>query len=126
MSAQLKLNGLPRKLVDDGHLDEKNALNAIKSATEEKISFTRYLVNNKILPADMIAMEASKEFGLPVFDLDALDSESIPRDIVDEKLIKKHRVIPLHKRGKRLYIAISDPTNLAAIDDIKFQAGINT
>jgi len=71
-------------------------------------------------------MEASKEFGLPVFDLDAIDPETIPRDIVDEKLIKKHRALPLYKRGNRLYIGFSDPTNLAAINDIKFQTGINT
>ena len=126
MSAELKLNGLSRKLVNDDHLDEVTALKAIKGAVEEKISFTRYLVNHSILPADKIAMEASKEFGLPVFDLDALDLESIPRDIVDEKLIKKHHALPLYKRGNRLYIGISDPTNLAAIDDIKFQTGINT
>ena len=61
-----------------------------------------------------------------MFDLDAIDLESIPRDIVDEKLIKKHHALPLFKRGNRLYIGISDPMNLAAIDEIKFQAGINT
>ena len=126
MAAELQLNGLSRKLVSDGLLKEEQAIDALKSSIKEKMSFTRYLVTNKIMNADKIAMEASKEFGLPVFDLDALDPESIPRDIVDEKLIKKHHAIPLYKRGKRLYIGISDPTNLAAIDDIKFQAGINT
>lgn len=126
MAAELQLNGLSRKLVSDGFLKEERAIEALKSSIEEKVSLTRYLVTNKLVDADKIAMEASKEFGLPVFDLDALDFESIPRDIVDEKLIKKHHAIPLYKRGKRLYIGISDPTNLAAIDDIKFQAGINT
>jgi type IV pilus assembly protein PilB len=126
MAAQLKLNGLSQKLVSDGLLDEQRAIDALQSAVEEKISFTRYLVTNKIVDANRIAMEASKEFGLPVFDLDALDPESIPRDIVDEKLIKKHHALPLYNRGKRLYIGISDPTNLAAIDDIKFQTGIHT
>jgi len=126
MAAETKLKGLPRKLVVDGLLDEAAAVNALNASLKENISFTHYLVSNDLLSADKIAMEASKEFGLPVFDLDAIDQESIPRDVVDEKLIKKHNALPLYKRGKRLYIGISDPTNLAAIDDIKFQTGIHT
>jgi type IV pilus assembly protein PilB len=126
MSAEPKLSGLSRKLVNDGLLDEEKAINAIKSAREEKVTFTQYLVDNNILSAKKIAMEASAEFGLPVFDLDALDLESTPRDVVDDKLIQKHHAVPLFKRGNRLYVGISDPTNLAAIDDIKFQTSSNT
>ena len=126
MAAEIKLNGLPRKLVNDGMLEEEVAINAIKASVKEKVSFTNYLVTNNLLSATKIAMEASKEFGLPVFDLNAIDPETIPRDVVDDKLIKKHHAFPLYKRGKRLYIGISDPTNLAAIDDIKFQTGVNT
>ena len=126
MSAEPKLSGLSRKLVNDGLLDEEKAITALKSAHDEKISFTQYLVNNNVLSASKIAMEASNEFGLPVFDLDVLDTESVPRDIVDDKLIIKHHAVPLFKRGNRLYIGISDPTNLAAIDDIKFQTGTNS
>lgn len=126
MSAEPKLSGLSRKLVSDGLLDEEQAVTALKSAHEEKVSFTQYLVSNNVIPAKKIAMEASNEFGLPVFDLDVLDKEYIPRELVDDRLIAKHHAIPLYKRGNRLYIGISDPTNLAAIDDIKFQAGMNT
>ena len=126
MPAQPRLQGLSRKLVNDGLIDEEKAIDAIKGAREEKITFTQYLVNNKILSAKKIAMEASAEFGLPVFDLNALDMEAAPKDIVDDKLIEKHHALPLFKRGNRLYIGISDPTNLAAIDDIKFQTGTNT
>ena len=126
MSAELRLQGLSRKLVNDGLIDEEKAIEAIKGAREEKITFTQYLVNNKILSAKKIAMEASAEFGLPVFDLNALDMEAAPKNIVDDKLIEKHHALPLFKRGNRLYIGISDPTNLAAIDDIKFQTGSNT
>jgi type IV pilus assembly protein PilB len=126
MAAEIKLSGLPRKLVIDGLLEEEAAINAIKESQKERVTFTNYLVSNDILSATKIAMEASKEFGQPVFDLDAIDPESIPRDVVDDKLIQKHHALPLYKRGNRLYIGISDPTNLAAIDDIKFQTGINT
>ena len=126
MAPEIKLNGLPRKLVIDGLLEEEAAINALQASIKEKVSFTKYLVANNILPASKLAIEASKEFGLPVFDLDAIDPEAIPRDLVDDKLIKKHNALPLYKRGNRLYIGISDPMNLAAIDDIKFQVGVNT
>jgi type IV pilus assembly protein PilB len=126
MSAEPKLSGLSRKLVIDGLLEEEKAISALKNAHAEKVSFTQYLVKNNVLSASKIAVEASNEFGLPVFDLDALDKEAVPRDIVDDKLINKHHAVPLYKRGNRLYIGISDPTNLAAIDDIKFQTGTNT
>jgi len=126
MAAEINLSGLPRKLVKDGLLEEEAAINALKASLKEKVTFTNYLVSNKLLSAKKIAMEASKEFGLPVFDLDAIDPEAIPRDIVDDKLIRKHQALPLFKRGNRLYVGIADPTNLAAIDDIKFQTGVNT
>lgn len=126
MSAEPRLQGLSRKLVNDGLIDQEKAIEAIKGAHEEKITFTQYLVKNKILSAKKIAMEASAEFGLPVFDLGSLDMEAVPKDLVSDKLIEKHHALPLFKRGNRLYIGISDPTNLAAIDDIKFQTGSNT
>lgn len=63
---------------------------------------------------------------MPLIDLDAIDKEIIPKDAVSEKLIKKHQAIPLYKRGNRLYIAIAEPTNLLAIDEIKFQTGMST
>ncbi len=124
--AQIKLTGLPRKLVKDGLLDEEKAITALQGSKKDKTTFTQYLISNNILSARKIAMEASKEFGLPVFDLNALDFETVPKDLVDERLIQKHHAMPLYKRGNRLYIGITDPTNLIAIDEIKFQTGINT
>jgi type IV pilus assembly protein PilB len=126
MAAEIRLNGLPRKLVQDGVLDEETTIKALQAALKQKVSFIRYLVENKILPADKLAMEASLEFGLPVVDLDAIDPDSMPKDIVDDKLIQKHHAMPLYKRGNRLFVGLSDPMNSAAIDDIKFQTGLNT
>lgn len=126
MPADPKLSGLSRKLVLDGLLDEKVVLDAQTASKKEKVSFSHYLVQNKLIPAKKIAMAAANEFGLPLLDLDAIDIESIPRNLVDEKLIKKHQTTPLYKRGNRLYIAIAEPTNLTAIDEIKFHTGINT
>ena len=126
MPADPKLSGLSRKLVLDGLLDEKTVLDAQTASHKEKVSFSHYLVQHKLIPAKKIAMAAANEFGLPLLYLDAIELETLPRDLVDEKLIKKHQAIPLYKRGNRLYIAIAEPTNLVAIDEIKFHTGINT
>ncbi len=122
----MKLGGLLNKLVVEDLIAEDAAIQALETASKEKKPISQYLVENKLVNAAKIAAVGSLEFGLPVFDLDVMDPESIPRDLVDEKLIKKHNAIPLFRRGNRLYVAIAEPTNLAAIDEIKFHTGINT
>ena len=126
MSQDAKLSGLSRRLVVDGLLDKEAALSAQAAAKKEKLNLSQYLVNQKIIAADKLATIAANEFGIPLLDLDALDTESIPAGLVSEDLIKKHQVIPIYKRGNRLYVAIAEPTNLLGIDEIKFQTGINT
>ena len=83
------------------------------------------LVQNKLANPKDIALLASEEFGLPVIDLAAFDFELIPQDLVSTDLIDKHRVLPLFKRGNRLYVGQSDPSNFTAIDEIKFNTGMN-
>jgi len=122
----MKLGGLLNKLVLNGHISEEKAVSAQKSSAEKKQPISQFLVENKLIDSKTIAVTGSQEFGLPVFDLDAIDTDSLPRGLVDEKLVKKHHALPLYRRGNRLYIAISDPTNLTATDEIKFQTGINT
>ena len=128
MSAQPKLTGLSRKLVNDGVLEEASVVEAIAKAREDKVSLTHYLVSNKLVPAKKIAIEISLEFGLPVMDLDSFDIGEIPEDLFDDKLkklVKQHHALPIYKRGNRLYVAISDPANLSAVDDIKFATSTN-
>jgi type IV pilus assembly protein PilB len=122
----MKLGGLLNKLILDGLISEEDAASAHEAALKEKKSIPLYLVESKTIPASKIVMAGGHEFGLPILDLDSIDPETIPKDLVDDKLIKKHHALPLYKRGNRLYIAISDPTNLAASDEIKFHTGINT
>ena len=122
-NASLHLNGLARRLVDDGHLDESGAIAAYQKANEEKISLVRYLVEQKLLDSLTIATTASREFGIPLFDLDAMDLEQCAFKLVDEKLVQKHHALPLYKRGNRLFVAVSDPTNMQALDEIKFNVG---
>ncbi|MCW8956791.1 MAG: type IV-A pilus assembly ATPase PilB [Gammaproteobacteria bacterium] len=126
MTADIKLSGLTRKLVIDGLISEDDAKTAQASAIKAKVSIVKYLSDKKLVSANKIAVAGSQEFGLPVMDLAGFDMEQLPKELVDLKLIKKHHALPLYKRGNRLYIGISEPTNLAAVDEIKFHTGINT
>jgi len=125
MPPDTKLSGLSRRLVLDGLLDEAVVLSAQVESKKEKLNLSQYLVTKDLIGANQLATIASNEFGIPLIDLDAIDKEVIPKDLVNENLIKKHQAIPLYKRGNRLYVAIAEPTNLIAIDEIKFQTGIS-
>jgi len=120
------LSGLTRKLIHDGFLDQSMALDAVKNAQKNKINLVSYLVENDFVNSKSIAVSASTEFGVPLFDVNAIDFEQIATSTVSESLIKKHHAIPLFKRGKRLYVGVSDPTNLAALDEFKFHSGLTT
>ncbi len=125
---KIQLSGLARRLVQDGLLEEEKAENAITESRKSKTQLVSYLVEKKILNGQQIAEAASHEFGVPLLDINSIDLEAASTFIkmVDERLIRKHRAVPLLKRGNRLFIAISDPTNLQALDEIKFNTGINT
>jgi len=120
------LSGLARRLVMDGLLDEAEATKAHETALKKRTHFVSYLVENKILKSRDIAWSGAQEFGVPLFDLKSMDMEVAPLKMVSEKLIQQHNALPLIKRGNRLYIAVSDPTNLGAIDEFKFHTGVNT
>jgi type IV pilus assembly protein PilB len=118
------LAGLPRRLVQDGIISEESLLEASDAAKKEKLPLVAYLVNQDLADARAIAVAASHEFGVPLLNLDAVEIDLDVVRSVDQKLINKHRVLPLVKRGQRLFLGISDPTNLQAIDDIKFQTSL--
>ncbi len=121
-----QLSGLAKRLVSDGLLAEELANEAQAKALKEREPFVSYLVSNNLLDSISIASSACQEFGIPLFDLGAMDLDSAPVSLVDEKLIRQHRSLPLFKRGNRLFVAVSDPTNLQALDEIKFHTGIST
>jgi type IV pilus assembly protein PilB len=125
-ATNMNLTGIARKLVLDNHLDEASAIEAVENANKESIQLTTYLVTNKIVPPAVIAMISSQEFGLPVFDLTVMDMELGAFNLVEEKLILKLNAVPLFKRGNRLFIAISSPTNTQAVDEFKFATGLST
>src|SRR5690554_3731171 len=107
------LSGLPRRLVEQ---------NIIK-AKEERNHFVGAAVAMGKVKARTLALMASEEFGIPILDLAAFDLDLVLQDVVSSELIEKHRVLPLFKRGNRLYIAQSDPSAVMAIDEIKFTTG---
>ena len=121
-----QLSGLAKRLVMDGLLAEELAAETQQKALKSREPFVSYLVEHKILDSSSIASSACQEFGTPLFDLNAMDLDAAPVSLVDEKLIRQHHTLPLFKRGNRLFVAVSDPTNLQALDEIKFHTGIST
>ena len=118
------LGGLPQRLVQDGLVDEPTMQNALQSARDRKGGFVTHLIGMGAARARDIAVAASHEFGVPLLDLDSLAVDLDLVRLVNDKLLTKHRVLPLFRRGKRMFLAVADPTNLHAIDEIKFATGL--
>jgi type IV pilus assembly protein PilB len=116
LTALLKHNIVSHKMVDSISAD------FLKQAKP----FIRFLIEDKNLNAENIATILSRSFGFPLIDLNAFDTAMIPDGIRNEKLIRKHNALPLFLRGKILFVAMSDPTNLDALEDIQFNTGFPT
>jgi type IV pilus assembly protein PilB len=123
MSLRQALQGLPQRLVSDGLVSEGDMLAAIATARERRVTVVSYLVEHNVADAREIAISAAKEFGVPLLDLSAIQPDLEIVRLVSEKILRKHRVLPLVKRGKRLFVAVSDPTNLHSLDEVKFATG---
>lgn len=114
------LSGLARQLVDAQLLAEAAAQQAVVKAKQAKVPLVTYLVQQRLVQSRPLAELAAQEFGVPFLDLSAIDKEQLPKDIVNEKLMQQHHFLPLSKRGNKLFIALSDPTNQQAINDVSF------
>ena len=125
-SNRVPLSGLARRLVADGLLEEETAGQAFQEALSKKTPFVKFLVDNGIVNGRAIAHAASSEFGVPMVDIDTLEIDADTIKLVNRDLITKHNALPLFKRGSRVFIGISDPTNLQALDEIKFNIGGGT
>ncbi len=123
--AEIPLPGLARKLVADGLLEQDAAEQAVKAARSEQLPLISYIVQNALVDSYVIAKTNSELFGIPVFDIEALDHEHVPKTAISEKLIRKHRCFPLFKRGNRLFVGVSDPTNEKSLDEVRFSSGLN-
>src|SRR5271170_3391819 len=124
-TSRVALGGLAQRLVQDGLSDENAMQDAIVKAKEKRANLVTHLVSMNLATARDIAISASNEFGVPLLDLDAVAPDADAVRIVSDKLMQKHRVLPLMKRGKRLFLAVADPTNLHALDEIRFQTSMS-
>lgn len=123
-ASQAILTGLSLRLVADGILDEAAMTEVVMEARSNGRSLVAHLVDEGLAEASMVAIAASQEFGVPLIDIDEITLDVQAVRAVNASLITKHRVLPMVLRGKRIYLGVSDPTNLAAIDEIKFQSGL--
>jgi len=120
------LSGLALRLVREGYLPAADAERLQGEANTQKIPLITHLVSSKKLNSGTIAKLASEEFGVPLFDITAIDADNAPVKLVAEKILRKHNALPIFKRGNKLYVAVADPTNLQGLDEIKFNTGLAT
>ncbi len=120
------ITGITRRLVMDGALGEADARKAQDEATKAKKALPLWLTEKKLVTAAQIAAANAVEFGMPLFDLTSLDLKQAPTKLVSEQTMTTHQAMPLFKRGNRLYVGISDPTNTRGLDEIKFQTNLST
>ncbi len=122
MSTPGALNGVLRRMVADGSLAEPEARRASEASSKQRIPLVAYLIENGLADPKAVAAAASHEFGVAMLDASALDLKQAPLKIIDQALVEKHRAVPLFKRGSRLFVGITDPTNDRALEEIKFQS----
>ena len=118
------ITGIARRLVLDGALDETAARDALDKATHARKQVATYLREQKLVTAAQMAAAQSIEFGMPLLDPAAMDPQASAVKLVSEELLQKHAVLPLFKRGARLFVGVSDPTNAHALDEIKFHTNL--
>ncbi len=120
------LTGISARLVADGVISTEQAQTAIRESSKKKIPLVNYLSQTLDIDSYELAELAAAEFGVPLLDLSAVDRNMFPDKLVSPALMTKHQTIPIFRRGNRLFIALADPTNIAALDEIKFATGIST
>lgn len=120
-----RFTGFIRRLVEEGVISAEDMRSALAHAKQEKVDIVAELINQQQLSPTVIAETISVEFGEPLFDISAYDPAQILRDAIDEKLITKHRILPIFRNSSILYVATSNPTNIEAIDAVRFSTKLN-
>ena len=123
-ASTIKLSGLARLLVQENLLSEAEANTIQTQANMVKAPFITQVIASKKVSAEKIAEVSSKSFGFPYFNLDVFNSDYLPAKSIDMKLMQSNRVIGLQNHNNTLFVAISDPTNLHALDSVQFQMGM--
>jgi type IV pilus assembly protein PilB len=123
-AATRNLSGLARALAQHGVMTEYDAETLQTQAQQANVSFVEQLLLGKRMSATQLAVFGSRAFGVPLMDLGAFDLDQIHKDLVDLRMAQTRRVLPLHKRGNRLYVATSDPANLQALEEVRFKTNL--
>jgi type IV pilus assembly protein PilB len=123
-AATRNLSGLARALAQHGLMTEYDADATQTQAQQASISFVEQLLLGKRMSAAQLAIFGSRAFGVPLLDLGAFDLDQIHSELVDLRMAQTRRVLPLHKRGNRIYVATSDPANLQALEEVRFKTNL--
>ncbi|MDH5822401.1 type IV-A pilus assembly ATPase PilB [Luteimonas sp. RD2P54] len=118
------ITGIARRLVLDGALDDTVAREALDKATAERKPIAGWLREHKLVTGAQLAAANSIEFGMPVFDPATMDPSQAAVKLVKEELLRKHCVLPLFRRGGKLFVGTADPTNTHALDEVKFHTNL--
>ncbi len=118
------ITGIARRLVQDGALEEGIARAAMDQAANAKIPLPQWFAEKKLVSAAQLAAANAVEFGMPLMDVSSFDASQNAIKLVSEELLQKHQVLPLFKRGNRLFVGVSNPTQTRALDDIKFHTNM--
>ena len=118
------VSGLARAMVQHGLLTEYDADTLQTQAQAANIGFVEQILVSKKMSSSQVAVFASRAFRAPLLDLTSYDLDQVNREFVDAKIAATRRVLPLHKRGNRLYVAVSDPANLQALDEVRFKTNL--
>ncbi|KPJ67587.1 MAG: hypothetical protein AMJ43_04375 [Coxiella sp. DG_40] len=119
------MNSLANYLIKNGILNESEARQLQIEARQNNLSLISYLIKNKLLDYKIIAKYTAKYFGLPLADLHDDDIKNLPLSLIDKKLIEKYQILPISQQDNQLYIAVTDPTQTQAINEIKFYTNFN-
>ncbi len=123
-AATQRVSGLARALVQQGMLTETEAENLQSQANASHITFVEQVILSKKAGAGQLAAFAARTFGVPLLDLGAYEFEQIPKDLIDPKIVSTRRVLPLFKRANRVFVAVSDPTNLQGLEEVRFKSNL--
>ncbi|HMT38307.1 MAG TPA: type IV-A pilus assembly ATPase PilB [Thermomonas sp.] len=118
------ITGIARRLVLDGAMDEASARKAMESASAEKLPLAQYIAERRLASPAALAAANSIEFGMPLVDALVIDPSQSAIALVKKDLLRKHQVLPLFKRGNRLFVGTADPTDNRALEELKFHTNL--
>ncbi|HEY1036501.1 MAG TPA: type IV-A pilus assembly ATPase PilB, partial [Pseudoxanthomonas sp.] len=118
------ITGIARRLVQDGALDEAAARSAMANASEAKVPLAQWIADKRLVASPHLAAANAIEFGMPLMDVTTFDPGHAAIKLVSEELLQKHQVLPLFKRGGKLFVGTANPTQTAALTEIQFHTNL--